>query len=173
MEYVAIASSVMSAIGSIQQGQQQAAMYELQAKQADLKARRDALQYEQQANLVREKMLMTNANAAAKGFAGGIQGFSGSAKLVQERNEKVAGRDIQIMQEGAKSALSFGEIQSAMLQDAASQAVTGSYFDAFAKLGTAAYMYNQVSVGSVTPTPAPIEEMSTQANFYDMERLRA
>jgi hypothetical protein len=164
MQYVAIASSVLSAVGSIQQGQQQKQMYKLQAKQVDLKARRDALQYEQQANLVLERMLQNNATASAKGFAAGVQGFSGSAKLIQERNEKVAGRDIQIMQEGAKSAISFGEIQANMLREAGSQAMKGAYFDAFAKLGTAAVAYNQTAKGSVsTQKTVPVIEKSFNA----------
>ena len=148
MQYVAIASSVLSAVGSIQQGKQQKEMFKLQAAQADLKSRRDALQYEQQANQVLERLLANNATGAAKGFAGGVSGFSGSAKLVQERSERVAGRDIAIMQEGAKSAISFGEIQANMLREAGDQAVRGSYFDAIAKLGTAAYMYDQTGTGS-------------------------
>ena len=148
MQYVAIASSVLSAVGSIQQGKAQKEMYKLQASQAELKAKRDALQYEQQANQVLERLLANNATAAAKGFAGGVSGFSGSAKLVQERSERVAGRDVAIMQEGAKSAISFGEIQANMLREAGDQAVRGSYFDAIAKLGTAAYMYDQTSTGS-------------------------
>ena len=148
MQYVAIASSVLSAVGSIQQGKQQKEMFKLQASQSELKGKRDALQYEQQANQVLERLLANNATAAAKGFAGGVSGFSGSAKLIQERSERVAGRDVAIMQEGAKSAQSFGEIQANMLREAGDQAVRGSYFDAIAKLGTAAYMYDQTSTGS-------------------------
>jgi hypothetical protein len=147
MQYVAIASSVLSAVGSIQQGKAQKEMYKLQASQAELKAKRDALQYEQQANQVLERLLANNATAAAKGFAGGVSGFSGSAKLIQERSERVAGRDVAIMQEGSKSAISFGEIQANMLREAGDQAVRGSYFDAISKLGTAAYAYDQTRTG--------------------------
>lgn len=153
MQYVAIATTVLSAVGSIQQGKAQSEMYKLQGQQVTLKAKRDALQYEQQANLVAERLLQTNATASARGFAGGIQGFSGSAKLIQERSEKVAGRDIQIMQQGAKDAISFGETQANIFKSAADQAVRGSYFDALTKLGTAAYMGSDVWKGSV-PTGA-------------------
>lgn len=139
--YIAAGSGVLSAVGTLQAGQQQKRMYDLQARQAQLKAQRDALQYEQQGNQVLERLLQNNASAAARGFAGGVSGFSGSAKLIQERSEKVAGRDVQIMQEGASSAQSFGEIQSNMLIEAGDQAVRGSYFDAIGKLGQAAYMY--------------------------------
>jgi hypothetical protein len=159
MQYVAIAASVLSAVGSVQQGKAQKRMYKLQSKQAELKASREALQYEQQANQVLERMIQTNATAAAKGFAGGVSGFSGSAKLIQERNEKVAGRDVEIMQEGARSAISFGEIQSNMLKEAGSQALRGSYFDAIGKLGMAAYAYDQTSTGTAV-NKAPVEDRS-------------
>jgi len=155
--YVAVGSSVLSAVGSIQHGKQQASMYRMQAQQAQLKASRDALQYEQQANSVLDRLLQNNATAAAKGFAGGVSGFSGSAKLIQERSSKVAGKDLGILQEGASSSLSFGQIQSGMLNEAASTAITGSYFDAIGKLGVAAVAYNQTFAGKAT-TPAPVEE---------------
>jgi len=150
--YIAAGSSLLSAVGSIQQGKQQSEMYKLQAQQAKLKSERDALQYEQQANSVLDRLLQTNAAAAAKGFSGGVSGFSGSAALTQNVNEKRAGKDIGVLQEGAKTAQSFGDIQANMLTEAADQAITGSYFDAFAKIGTAAYMYGQTAPGRVATT---------------------
>jgi hypothetical protein len=155
--FIAAGAGVMSAVGSIRQGKQQATMYRMQAQQATLKASRDALQYEQQANSVLERVLQNNATAAAKGFAGGVSGFSGSAKLIQERSTKVAGKDVGVLQEGAKSALSFGEIQSNMLNEAAKDAITGSYFDAIGKLGTAAMAYQSARPGTAT-TKAPVVE---------------
>jgi hypothetical protein len=151
---VATALAGVSAAGSIQQGRQQQQMFKLQAKQADLKSRRDALQYEQQANQVFERMLQTNATAAARGFSGGVSGFTGSAGLIQQRSEKTAGRDIAMLQEASRSAISFGEIQANMLKEAGSQAVRGSYFDAIGKLAMAAYSFDQVRPGQL----APVEE---------------
>jgi hypothetical protein len=153
MQFVAIAAAGLSAVGSLRQGQQQAAMYRLQAQQAQLKASRDALQYEQQANSVLDRLLQNNATAAAKGFAGGVSGFSGSAKLVQERSTKVAGKDVGVLQEGSKAAISFGEVQSRMLNEAASDAITGSYFDAIGKLGMAAVSYNMSAPGATPKAP--------------------
>jgi hypothetical protein len=152
--YVAVGSGVLSAVGSIRQGQQQKSMYQLQAQQAQLKASRDALQYEQQANSVLDRLLQNNATAAAKGFAGGVSGFSGSAKLIQERSTQKAGKDLGVLQEGAKSAMSFGEIQSNMLNEAAKDAVTGSYFDAIGKLGSAAVSYAKNFPGTTTTDTA-------------------
>lgn len=134
-----------SAVQTIQQGKLQKSSYELQAAQTRLKAQREAVQYEQAATETYRKLSMTNANAAARGYAGGVQGFSGSAKLIQQVNETRAGRDINILDQNKQSSLNFGEIQANILQDAGEQAVRGSYFDAAAKLGTAMYMYNYQS----------------------------
>jgi hypothetical protein len=168
--YVAAASSVMSAFGTLQAGQRQSEMYKLQAQQAKLKASRDALQYEQQANTVYDRLLRNNATAAAKGFSGGVSGFSGSAKLIQDVNAKYAGKDIGVLQEGAKSAASFGEIQSMMLNEAADQAITGSYFDAMGKIGQAAYMYSTTATGSkagaTTASNASIDNVSSGVNLF-------
>jgi hypothetical protein len=166
MSWAAVAATmaVVSAAGSIQQGRAQKEMYELQASQTRLKASRDALQYERAATDAYKKLLMTNANAAARGFAGGVQGFSGSAKLIQQVNEKNAGRDIETLEENKKSTLSFGEMQARMLQEAGDQAVTGSYFDAIGKLGMAAYSYNQGAPGNTTSSSSvPVIEKSFNA----------
>lgn len=151
IQSLGIGSSVMSALGSIQQGRTQNDMYKLQAKQAQLKSSRDALQYEQKANMLFERMIQTNATAAARGFAGGVQGFSGSAKLIQERNKNVAGRDIQIMDQSSSEAILFGETQASLFKDAGKQAQTTSYFDAMTKLGTAAYRYDKTKAGGTIP----------------------
>jgi hypothetical protein len=164
-----LALTGVSALGSIEQGRQQRSAYKLQAQQVDLKSRREALQYEQQANLVLERMLQNNATASARGFAAGVSGFSGSAKLVQERSERVAGRDVEIMQEGGRNALSFGEVQSIMLREAGDQAMRGSYFDAFAKLGTAAYMYGQTAPGNVAASKTAVPAVPSnfqQTSFW-------
>lgn len=164
--YIAAGSQVIGAFQSLQAGAAQSEMYKLQARQMRLKAARDALQYEQQANMAFERVMQNNATAAARGFAGGVQGLSGSAKLIQERNEKVAGRDIQIFQQGAKDALSFGDVEAQMLNQAGQQAKVGSYFDAVGKLGTAAYMYSQYAPGG-TPTTSSSVGTGIPINYSD------
>lgn len=158
----AAALTAVSAVSSIQQGKQQKQAYKLQASQAQLKAQRDALQYEQAANETYRKLLLTNANAAARGFSGGVQGFSGSAKLIQQVNETRAGRDISVLEENRKSVLSFGEIQANILRDAGEQAERGGYFDAIAKLGTAVYMYDQnAPMTKKTTSTVPVVDRSS------------
>ena len=146
----AIGGQLMSARGSIQTGQIQATGYNWQAAQALLKSRREALQYEQQANQTLERLLQNNAAATARGFAGGVSGLSGSSKLIQERNELLAGRETQMLKEGATSALTFGAIEASMLQDAGEAAIQCSYFDAMSKIGSAAYTASQILPGDPT-----------------------
>lgn len=158
-QIAAAALSAASAVQSIQQGKAQKTAYELQAQQTQLKAQRDALQYEQAALDTYRKLSITNANAAARGFSGGVNGFSGSAKLVQQVNETRAGRDINILEQNKQFGLTFGDIQANILEDAGDQAVRGSYFDAASKLGTAIYMYNyQAPIDK--PTRAPVVDRS-------------
>jgi len=144
---ISVGSQLMSARGSIQTGTVQARGYNWQAAQALLKSKREALQYEQQSNLTLERLLQNNAAAVARGFAGGVSGFSGSSRLIQERNEKLAGRDIQTLREGAKTSLTFGAIEASMLQEAGEAAIEGSYFDAMSKIGSAAYTASQLFPG--------------------------
>jgi hypothetical protein len=168
MTWAAVAATmqVASAVGSIQQGKQQKQLYKLQASQTELKAKRDALQYEQAALQTYRKLQETNANAAARGFAGGVDGFSGSAKLIQEVNAKEAGRDISILEDNKRAVLSFGEIQAQMLTEAGDQAVRGSYFDAISKLGMAAYSYNQNAPATKTTKVVPVVDRSSEWKPY-------
>lgn len=138
MMAVSAVSSAAGALQALQQGRYQAAMYELQGEMALAKAQRDAVNAEIQANDVLRKLRQTNSAAIARGFAGGVSGFSGSAKLVQEVNEKFAGRDFKNLQIAAKEKRSFGEIQKMMFEEAADAAVSSSRFDAFTKLASAA-----------------------------------
>jgi hypothetical protein len=145
MQYVAIAASVMSAAGSIQQGKSQQDMYKTQAEQARLKASQDALASERAANQAFEKLIMVNANASARAYAGGVQGLDGSAKLIQVVNKRKAGEDIQDFKQNADSAIKFGESQAAIFKAAGSAARTSSYYDAITSIGTAAFMYGKVA----------------------------
>jgi len=160
MQYVAIASSVMSAVGSISQGKAQQDMYKTQAKQAQLKASQDALASERAANQAFEQLLMVNANASARAFAGGVQGLDGSAKLIQIVNKRKAGEDMKDFQQNAESAIMFGQSQSQIFKAAGSAARTSSYYDAITAIGTGAYMYSKASGLSKSATRAPVVDRS-------------
>jgi hypothetical protein len=66
----------------------------------------------------------------------------------------VAGKDLGEFPEGSRSALTYRRVQSIMLNEAASDAVTGSYFDAIGKLGVAAAAYAKNFPGKTTTDTA-------------------
>ena len=170
MMAVSAASSAAGALQSLQQGRYQAAMYELQGEMALAKAQRDAVNAEIQANDVLRKLRQTNSAAIARGFAGGVSGFSGSAKLVQEVNEKFAGRDFKNLQIAAKEKRSFGEIQKMMFEEAADAAVSSSRFDAFTKLASAAATtYALMPGGAPTTAVSGSQGYANQVNQFGSE----
>ena len=72
-------ASVASAVGAFASGNQQQAMYDAQAKQAQLRAQAEELKYKQQGVAVLQKTNMTAAAIAARAGAGSVDPFSGSA----------------------------------------------------------------------------------------------
>lgn len=72
-------ASVASAVGAFASGGQQQAMYDAQAKQAQLRAQAEELKYKQQGVAVLQKTNMTAAAIAARAGAGSVDPFSGSA----------------------------------------------------------------------------------------------
>lgn len=155
MQFVAIAASVVGAIGSYQAGQEQKRMYQLQAQQATAEGERRSLQYQQKSNEVLRKRLEANAALSVRAYAGGVDPFSGSPDLIRAANDTKAGREYQMMLADADAALRGGAIQSRLYESAGQAAARRGTFDAIAKLGTAAYMYS--SPGGGSQTPAPIE----------------
>jgi hypothetical protein len=148
MEFVAIASTLVSAAGSIQSGKAQKQMYNLQALQTTAQSERKALQYELQANEILQRKRQANAAIAARSFAGGVDAFSGSPDILRSVNDTVAGREFMFALDNANAAMSFGDIEANMLRAAGKQAEKAGYFDAAAKLGMAAATYAKM------PTPA-------------------
>jgi hypothetical protein len=148
MEYVAIAATVVSAIGSIQGGKAQKQMYNVQALQTTAQSERKALQYELQANDILRRKREANAAIAARSFAGGVDAFSGSPDLLRAVNDTTAGREFMFALDNANLAMSFGDIEANMLRAAGKQAEKAGYFDAVAKLGMAA------ATSAKMPTPA-------------------
>jgi len=79
MSAVGSIASVASAVGAFASGGQQQAMYDAQAKQAQLRAQAEELKYKQQGVAVLQRTNMTAAAIAARAGAGSVDPFSGSA----------------------------------------------------------------------------------------------
>lgn len=158
MEAVAIAASVVSAIGSYQQGVAAKTQYNLQAKQATIEGERRAIQYQQRSNDLLRRLRATNAALAARSYAGGVDPFSGSPDIVRAANETAAGREYSVLLADADAALRGGALQAELYQQAGKTAYQQGVFSAVSKLGTAAYMAGKPAPG--TQSPAPIESVA-------------
>jgi hypothetical protein len=138
---IAITLQVVSAAGSIKAGQDRNKMYQMQAKQAEVESDRRAVQYELQANDILRRTNQANAAVVARGFAGGIQGFEGSAGLIQAVNNTRGGKEFAFALQNADTAQRGGLIQASLYRGAGQIAEQAGYFDAFGKLGSAGMSY--------------------------------
>lgn len=155
MQAVAIAASVVGAIGSYQQGVAAKTQYNLQAKQATIEGERKAIQYQQRSNDLLRRLQATNAALAARAYAGGVDPFGGSPDIVRAANETAAGREYSTLLADADAALRGGRLQAELYQQAGKTAYQQGVFSAVSKLGQAAYFAGQPAPG--TQSPAPIE----------------
>lgn len=172
---ISAASTALSAVQALRQGQYQGGMYELQGEMALAKAERDAVNAELQANEVLRNLRRTNAAAIARGFAGGVSGFSGSAKLIQDVNEQYAGRDFKNLQVAAKEKRSFGQIQNMMFQEAADAAVESSIFDALTTVASGAITAYKLESGGIfggSPTPDAVPGFSGYSSQVGMDLMQ-
>lgn len=142
MSGISAAGQLLQGVNAIQAGQAQASMYKLQQLQLQAKIDNDRLNATRQANDVLRRLNASNASAAARGYAGGVKGYEGSSALLMQINDKYAGEDVSVIEQNIKTSGMFGDIQNSMLTAASEKAVRGSYYDAFASVGKAAYLYS-------------------------------
>jgi hypothetical protein len=138
---LAIASTAISAYGSIKAGQDKKAYYDMVAQNTRIETERKAIQYEFQANQILQRTNAANAAVIARGFAGGVQGFEGSAGLVQAVNNTRGGKEFAFALGNADGQRRSGLIQASLYEQAGRTAERTGYFDAFSKLGMAAISY--------------------------------
>ena len=149
----------LQAVSSIQQGKYQKAMYNIQAKQAELQGRQNALNYSKQALGVLEDQRRMAGTLVARSAAGGIDPFSGSPMTVDQWNAFKAGDEYNLGLENADMAIAGGLAQSQSLQAAGKQAMKSAYLNAAISIAQGAASYGQLSTpgaGAPTPTPAPV-----------------
>lgn len=97
----------------------QASAMRVQAAQAELQGRQNALNYNRQANEVLRRNEQLAATARARAAAGGVNPFSGSALTMQEVNSMRSAEEFQIATENAQMAIYGGLAQSQDLRAAA------------------------------------------------------
>jgi hypothetical protein len=146
MAAVAIALAVVSAYGSIKEGQDKKKYYNQQAAMTRIETERAAIKYEFQANQILQRTNTANAAVIARGFAGGVNAFDGSAGLIQAVNSTRGGKEFAFALSSAEGQRRNGLIQASLYEDAGATAERTGYFNAAGKLGMAAASYG--SMGS-------------------------
>lgn len=146
---LSMASSAFSAVSSIEQGYAQRDYYRLQASQAELQGRQNALNYNRQAYQLLERQQRLASTVRARAVAGGVDPLSGSPMTVEQANAYRAGNEIQILNENAALAMSGSLAISQSLQAAASQAEIYG----FTKAATSGLMAGATYAKTQTPTP--------------------
>jgi hypothetical protein len=143
-------------------------MLHLQAEQASLEGKQRALQNEQQANMVLARLNETNAAARARGSAGGVQAFQGSAALIQQINTTRAGKEFDVSLTNAAGAERMGEAQKSMYASAANQAEKQGYFSAAMSLAQGGYQYSQI--GAPPAAAQTVGSAPTDTSSYTFRR---
>lgn len=164
MAEVAVAMAVVSAFGSIQEGKAKKDYYQMQAAQTRVESERKAIQYQFQGNQILQRLNAANSAVVARSFAGGMQGFEGSAALTQAVNNTRGGKEFAFALENSDSIRRAGLIQSTLYESAGKTAERAGYFDAAGKLAMAATSYSKI--GGAPTTQAPVTDMSTQYNPF-------
>jgi uncharacterized protein (AIM24 family) len=140
---MAVASSVVSAVGQIQAGKAQARAYQAQAKQAELQGKQQALQYRQQGvntlRRLRENVSATRARAAGSG----LDPFSGTPASFEMYALRLGAEEYTVAQENAVLANEGGVQQAAQYTAAASQARRQGYIGAMGTLGSMGFQVEQ------------------------------
>ncbi len=155
---VAIAMTALSAYGSIKEGQDKKKYYDQVAQQSRIEGERKAIQYEFQANQILQRTNAANAAVIARGFAGGTQGFEGSAALIQSINNTRGGKEFTFALGNADGSRRASLIQASLYDQAGVTAERTGYFNAAGKLGMAALTYGSLGGGQ---SPAPVTDYST------------
>ena len=138
------ASKIIGGIQSIRQGNIMKNQYELQNLQmlADTEAR--MLNYELAGMKRLDKLSRINAANMSKAYARGVDGSLGSAKFLAAINDEEYGADYKLDLMNMQNDLVNGKVQGDIYKTAGAEAVTGSWFDAAAKLGEGAYLYKRL-----------------------------
>lgn len=148
-----IAATAVSAYGSIKQGQDKKKYYDQQAAMTRIETERAAIKYEFQANQILQRTNAANAAVIARGFAGGVNAFDGSAAMIQTVNNTRGGKEFAFALSGADSQRRNGLIQASLYEDAGATAERTGYFDAFGKIAGASMMASTLG-GPSTAGPA-------------------
>lgn len=117
----------------------------MQAEQAELRGRSEAIAYKQKGADALRNLNETLAAIISRSAAGGVDPTSGSAATLQQYALSEGAREKQIAQDNAIMALGQASTQAGIYQSAGRAAQLSSYVSAAGTLGQGAYRYGQLA----------------------------
>jgi len=142
-------SSVVSGVGALATGMAQAKAMEIQSTNALIQGNQQAMNYQRQAIQVMNRTMETEAAINARGAAGGIDPFSGSAGALSEYALNKGLDEYNWAQQNVEMARLGGAANAAAYRDAASSYMMQGVFGLSAGLLGGFQKYK--SVGEPTP----------------------
>ena len=138
------ASSGLSMIQSIRQGQIMKSQYQIQEAQtlADMDIKRANAAIAATERL--RKLQQIQGSAITNAYARGVSGLDGSALLTQIVNDQQYGQDYKLDLFNLNNIITTGMVNKEAYKTAGREAVTSSILDAGIKLGEAAYSYDKL-----------------------------
>ena len=136
MAVVSFAGSLLSAKATMDAGKAQRYMYDAQARQAEIKARQDAVQYKEQGVSVLRERNKQIASAMAKGGASGFN-FTEAGNPIDVLNKQTrynATKDFMIARDNAAMAVAMGTFQANNLRTAGRNAQQTAKLQAFGQV---------------------------------------
>ena len=159
-EVAAVAAIALKAYSQVEQGKMQQMSFRLQASQAELQGRQNALNYNRQALQVLQRQEGLAATVRARASAGGVDPFTGSPLTIQQVDMMKAQGEAQIARDNAQNAIYGGLAQSQSLQAAGSAARYMANLSALTTVVSgAAAMGNTATPGQ---SPAPVRDATVQ-----------
>lgn len=137
-------SSAASAVSTYSAGKATQAYYAGQGQMAELQGRQQALAYRQQGLEALDRQIKLEAQINARGFAGGLDPFSGSTAAIAENNLAEAYEEFDMSRQNAAIAEGMGGFQAEIYNAAGKSAGRRGTLDALAKLAEGGFKVWQV-----------------------------
>jgi hypothetical protein len=138
------ASTGMSIMQQIQQGQMQKSLMQVENAKLQAELARKKLNYQMDALQRMKAMNAANSTLVANRYAGGVYGLDGSAKLLEIVNQQEYGQDYKTAMMNIENEILSGNVQSDIFKATGDAAVRDSYLSSAAKFGEAVYMYDRL-----------------------------
>jgi len=144
LPFIALGASGLSAVAGLKSGQAQASGLRSQAMQTRMQAKGESLKYKQQGIAVLDNILQTQATLNARGAAGGIDPFSGSANALQQYALAQGAKENYTTMDNAIIAVRSGELQAQEYESAARSAMSQARMGAIMSLAQGAFSYGML-----------------------------